>query len=107
MRVRIAYRDSNLDIVDTRDYDIDDYTALLATSIRGAIGDVESALYDVTQREKSEWDENTIRCFNRIKHKLLDSAGEVERLSRNMYDEGRLMEADEAGFIAKVFGKDE
>ena len=94
MRVKITYRDSRMNVVDTRDYSLSDYAAVMAGGIRAVISDVEDVLYDATKSEKGEWDPETIRKFEKIKHKLLDCAGSIERLEKNLYDEGDEQEGD-------------
>lgn len=47
--------------------------------------DVEDLVYAINGNMPKElWNQETLGLFNRIRHKLLDKAGEIERLPKNM-----------------------
>lgn len=48
------------------------------------ITDVESLVYQLTGKPREQWDDETWSTFTRIRHKLLDKAGEIGRLPENI-----------------------
>lgn len=85
IQVSVTYKNRNQDTVCEKTYGFDDYTSQLCLDIKRIIMDVEDLIYRLQDgRQKGEWDEIAIIGFNRIRHKLLDRAGDVERLKNCM-----------------------
>lgn len=73
------------------------------------ISDMEDLLYAATGgKRKQDWPPDLIAGFNRIKHRLLDKAGEVQRLPETLHLEEEKKNDPLSEFIASVFktGKD-
>ena len=85
LAVHIVYRDEDLKPVAEGTYPLKDFTTMLATDIKKIISDVEDLAYIANDgRPKSEWDDLIYIRFMKTKHKLLDKAGEIERLPDNL-----------------------
>lgn len=83
--VRLDYKNKNLEIISQREYSFEDYAELLRSGLTRLILDVEDLAYRATDaKSKEEWPDDVMSSFNRIRHKLLDMAGEVHRLSDNL-----------------------
>lgn len=83
--VRITYRNANLDPVNTQMYELKDYTDMMRNDLLKVISDIEDAFYVATgNRYKDEWPDDVWSSFTRIKHKLLDKAGDIGRLPDNL-----------------------
>jgi len=83
--VRVTYRDDRLRPTHTRVYSLAQYTDMLRADLTRLVTDVEDLCYTVNNnRSKEEWTEETFTAFNKIKHKLLDKAGDVERIPENL-----------------------
>lgn len=84
-RVKIVYRNEKLETVCERDYSLSEYSAVLRLDLLKIIMDVEDLLYISTGGlPKEMWPSDVLAQFNKIRHKLLDKAGEIERLPKNM-----------------------
>lgn len=65
---------------------------MLSLDLKRIITDVEDLVYALNgDCSKEEWSDETLAAFNKIKHKILDKAGEIGRLPENIFD------ADEDG----------
>ena len=85
--VRIVYRNDKLEPTYTKEYSIDEYTELLKLDLLRLITDVEDLIYEVYDgKAKDEWDDRVWVNFCKIKHKLLDKAGDISRLPKNIYE---------------------
>jgi hypothetical protein len=82
--VTVTYRNESLVPVCQREYPLDEYTSIIKNDIMRIITDVEDTIYDITGQKKSEWPSGVLLKFEKIKHKLLDKAGEIGRLTGNM-----------------------
>lgn len=83
--VKITYRNSNLDPVSTRIYPLEDYTAMLRNDLLRLITDIEDAFYVASgDKSREEWPDDVWSSYLRIKHKILDKAGDIGRLPRNI-----------------------
>ena len=84
--VKIAYKNKNLENVNTRTYDFQQYAEMIKLELMRVIMDVEDAFYFLQgSKAKEEWSEESINKFQKIRHKLLDQANSIERLPRNLY----------------------
>lgn len=87
LRMRIVYKNKELKPISKCEYSLEDYSDMLSMDLKRIITDVEDLIYTMNgNKPKDEWDENALCAFGKIKHKLLDKAGEVARLPENIFD---------------------
>ena len=112
--VNIVYKNSKLETVCDKTYTLKEYTEMLHTDLLRLISDIEDMAYKFNDgKPKSEWTDDSWSMFCCIKHKLLDKAGEIERLPENIieYDASTQLdtdidnEQDLSRFVARVFNK--
>ena len=109
--VNISYKNSKQETVCNKTYTLEEYTALMHADQLRLISDVEDMAYKLNQgKPKSEWTDDSWASFCCNKHKLLDKAGEIERLPQNLVEYSRDdgTEDDEENlskFVARVFNK--
>ena len=85
LSVRIVYRDRELQPTYTKTYSIGEYADAMRMDLQGLIGDIETLGYIANDNKpKEEWSDESFAVFSRIKHKLLDKAGEIGRLPSNL-----------------------
>lgn len=85
LTVKVTYRNARMEPVDTRLYSLEDYTAMLKNDIQKVITDIEDAFYIASgNKHKDEWPDEVWGSFIRIKHKLLDKAGDIGRIPDNI-----------------------
>ena len=85
LNVKITYRNARLEPVNTQLYPLKDYTELLRNDLLKVITDIEDAFYIATGNQpKSQWPDEVWSGFTKVKHKLLDKAGDIGRLSENL-----------------------
>lgn len=83
--VRVIYRDKDLRPTYTKTYSISEYAEAMRADLQGLIGDIETLGYIANEnRRKEEWGDESFAVFSRVKHKLLDKAGEIGRLPSNL-----------------------
>ena len=83
--VRVTYKDKELRPVYTKTYSISEYTDMLRADLLRIVTDVENLCYAANNNlPKEDWDDDTFEEFNKIKHKLLDKAGDIGRLPSNI-----------------------
>jgi len=83
--VQITYRDKMLRPIYTKAYSLQEYADAVRADLQGLVGEVETLGYIANNNKpKDEWDDESFEVFSRIKHKLLDKAGEIGRLPSNM-----------------------
>lgn len=84
-KVHIVYRNAKLLPVADEMYGLSEYSSMIKNDLIRIISDIEDMTYAATGGlSKSEWDDAVWSKFNIIKHKLLDKAGEIERLPVNL-----------------------
>lgn len=84
-KVNLEYRDHDMNIVSQKECALEDYTELLKSGIVRLILDAEDLIYKATGGQgKAEWDDEVSTSFYRLRHKLLDMAGEVGRIPQNL-----------------------
>jgi hypothetical protein len=76
LRVKIEYKDKNLDIVNIEQYHLSDYCHLLSQRAL-------SVLYQVEEVLEGKLD------FRSLRHFLFDLAGDISRLPDNILDENQ------------------
>ena len=82
--VHVVYKNGRQEVVQDVNYELRDYTDMLRADLLRVITNIEDLVYEANnQRPKEEWPDNVWSGFCRIKHKLLDKAGEIGRLPDN------------------------
>lgn len=85
--VRVVYRNRNMTPTSAKTYTLQEYTGMLREDLLRLVTNVEDLCYEVNNnRPKEEWSEETFTAFNKIKHKLLDKAGEIGRMPENLVE---------------------
>jgi len=83
--VRVTYRDKDLQPTYTKTYTLPEYVDTIRADLQGLVGEVETLGYIANKNKpKDEWSDESFAVFSRIKHKLLDKAGEIGRLTSNL-----------------------
>ena len=101
--VKVTYLDASLKPRYCKTYPLREYTDQLQEDLRRVITDVEDLCYLANDnKEKDEWSDATFSLFNKIKHKLLDKAGDIGRLPSNLdtVDHETL-----TGFVARILNE--
>ena len=84
LKVKVVYRDRDLNPTSEKTYLLRDYTDMLKMDILRAVADVEDLVYITNgNKPKDEW-----TAFQRIRHKLLDKAGSIGRLPNDIIQTG-------------------
>lgn len=84
--VKVVYKNKALEPVSERTYSLVDYCQEMKLGIMRTIMDVENAYYSLQgKKEKQEWDSETMKSFQHIRHKLLDAANNIQRIPNNLY----------------------
>lgn len=87
--VKIEYLNKNLEQIKQKSYTFNEYVGMLELEIKRLILDVEDGFYRLENgKQKSEWSEETLRSFNRIRHKLLDVGNSIGRLPKTLHYKG-------------------
>lgn len=85
--VRVVYYNAKMQPVCEKHYDLKTYLDLMRNDLLRLITDVEDVIYRSNDSaSKDEWSDAVWLGFNKIKHKLLDKAGDIERLTENIYE---------------------
>lgn len=101
--VRVVYRDKNMEPKYSKVYSLKEYTEMLRTDLLRLITDVEDLCYSVNDNKpKEEWTDETFAGFSKIKHKLLDKAGDVGRIPDNLTTEESL-----TNYVARILNEGE
>lgn len=83
--VRVTYKDKDMRPTYTKTYSLCEYTDMLRQDLLRLITDVENLCYIANEnKSKADWSDQTFDEFSRIKHKLLDKAGDIGRLPENI-----------------------
>lgn len=87
--ITIQYRDSNMNVVAEKTYDLVSYVDMLRQSVLRTITDVEDMINDVCEcTGREEWTDDVWMQFIKIKHRLLDVSGELHRMPRKIRNAG-------------------
>ena len=98
--VLAIYRDKDMTPVYTKTYTLREYTDMIRVDLMRLISDVEDLCYEVNgNRAKEDWSDETYSAFSKIKHKLLDKAGDISRLPDNLIE---IRNESLSDYIAKV-----
>ena len=85
--VKVTYRNNKLESVLEKSYTLPEYTGMIRADLLRLITDIEDAFYRMNYNKPKEgWGDDAWTSFCRIKHKLLDKAGEIERLPGNIFE---------------------
>lgn len=83
--VKVTYRNREMEQLYTKTYSLQEYTEMLRVDLMRLVTDIEDLCYTVNGgKDKEEWSDETFTAFNKIKHKLLDKAGDIGRIPENM-----------------------
>lgn len=89
LNVKVTYRNSKLEPVSTQLYSLEDYTEMMRNDLLKIISDVEDSFYVACgNKHRDEWPDELWSSFARIKHKVLDKAGDIGRLPENLVKAG-------------------
>ena len=81
MKVKIQWRNKHMEVVSEKEYPLSVYTDMIRADLLRIISDVEDLCYEANEnRVKESWTDESWAAFCKIKHKLLDKAGEIGRL---------------------------
>lgn len=84
-KVKIEYKNKNLETVVEKEYEFVDYVEMLNLELKRVLMDVEDAFYWFSgDKQKQDWSPELSERFNRIRHKLLDQANAIKRLPENL-----------------------
>ena len=84
-KVKIEYKNKNLETVVEKEYNFIDYTEMLNIELKRILMDVEDAFYCFSgNKQKDEWSPELTERFNKIRHKILDQANAIKRLPENL-----------------------
>lgn len=103
LRVRVTYKNEDMKPVCEKEYELDKYTQMIRNDLMRIITDVEDVLYcALNGQSKDEWTSEINAKFRKIKHKILDKAGEVGRLPQNIVEDD-LDKQNITEWIANIF----
>ncbi len=84
-KVKIEYKNKNLETVVEKEYSFPDYTEMLNLELKRVLMDIEDAFYYFAgNKQKKDWPEELTARFNKIRHKILDQANAIQRLPQNL-----------------------
>jgi len=88
-KVKIEYKNKNLETVVEKEYNFIDYTEMLSLELKRILMDIEDAFYSFSgNKQKDEWAPEYKDRFTKIRHKLLDQANSIKRLPQNLSYKG-------------------
>ncbi len=101
--VQIVYRNKDMEPVYHKTYSLEEYTDMLRTDLLRLVTDVEDLCYAANgNKPKEEWSDATFSAFSKIKHKLLDKAGDIGRLPMNITE---LTTESLTNFVARILNE--
>ena len=91
IRVRSMYRNKDMEIVDQQDLTLEEWAALQKNRLMKLVAEAEDLAYRATDgKSKEEWPRDVMESFLRLRHRILDAAGEADRLPQNARTEDLL-----------------
>lgn len=104
--VHVDYKNKLLEDVDSKSYPLNVYCQELRTKLMHTIMDVENVFYGYQgNRAKEDWDCESAESFQRIRHKLLDTANAIDRIPNNLCYKGtNINTMKTSDFIANMIG---
>ena len=104
-KVKVKYRNELGDMISSREYLLSDYVGMIRTDLFRVITDVENLYYRLNDgKPKREWETSDMEDFNLVKHRLLDKAGEIERLPEILMADSETGDGTVVGTLLEVFG---
>ena len=101
--VQVVYRNKDMEPVYSKTYSLKEYTDMLRTDLLRLVTDVEDLCYAANgNKDKEEWSDATFAAFNKIKHKLLDKAGDIGRLPDNITE---MKTESLTNFVARILNE--
>lgn len=86
-RIRIVYRNERMEPVYEKTYTLPEYTEMIRLDLLRMITDIEDLVYDMNDgKPREEWSNRSYAAFCKIKHKILDKAGDIGRLPDNLFE---------------------
>lgn len=83
--VKVTYRNDKLEPTYEKSYSLSEYTDMMRQDLLRVITDIEDMVYESNgNKMKSDWPDDVWADFCRIKHKMLDKAGDIGRLPQNI-----------------------
>lgn len=106
-KVRIEYKNENLETVVEKEYDFQQYTEMLHLDLMHILADVEAAFYRFCDgKSKEDWPAEDMKRFQTIRHKILDEANALKRLPQTLTYKGVSPAAVNAGvYLANMWQK--
>ena len=102
--IKVIYRNRDMTPTYSKTYTLNEYTDMLRADLLRLVTDIEDLCYTANSgNPKEEWTEETFTAFNKIKHKLLDKAGDIGRIPENIVER---VHAPMNEFIAALLGND-
>lgn len=96
LKVHVTYRNADMRPVSDFMYSLEEYTGMLRNDLVRMITDIEDLVYCAADNKpRDEWDDETWSRFSRLRHKLLDKAGDVARLPECIVQGGEKNGADQ------------
>ena len=87
--IRVSYKNADMKEVCEKRYTLEEYTGMLRADLLRLITDIEDLVYEMNgNKPKREWSDTSWAAFQKVKHKMLDKAGEIGRLAENIQEEG-------------------
>ncbi len=84
-KVKIEYKNKDLETVVEKEYGFIDYTEMLNLELKRILMDIEDAFYYMSgDKQKQNWPPELTERFQKIRHKLLDQANAIRRLPENL-----------------------
>ena len=85
-KVKIEYKNKDLETVVEKEYNFMDYTEMLNLELKRVLMDIEDAFYYFSgNKQKADWSPELTERFAKIRHKLLDQANAVKRLPQTLF----------------------
>ena len=101
--VRVVYRNREMEPTYSRVYTLSEYTEMLRVDLLRLVTDVEDLCFAANDNKpKEEWSDETFSAFSKIKHKLLDKAGDIGRIPENLTVKEPL-----SNFVARILNEGE
>ena len=103
-KVKIEYKNKDLETVVEKEYNFIDYTEMLNLELKRILMDIEDAFYYLSgNKQKQDWSPELTERFQKIRHKLLDQANAIKRLPENLsYKDIKANTISFAEYLAKT-----
>ena len=103
-KVKVTYKNKSLENISQRILPLTDYCKEQKQNLMHIIADVENAFYLLQEyKSKNEWNDATMAAFQKIRHKILDAANNIERMPLNLYyKDSNINAIDAADYAANI-----